>query len=191
MSRLFFISPLCEYSFFSWLDYSPFSGCEKWQHDVFADRFTLLPHHDHKGRREDHAHDVPHRQLGGAAIQLVLVVDVGDWRKYPRPARLPLGRELLPADVLARGADEGSLVKPLVRQEADGDLLLRVEASEGVVEDEDVEAAVAAHVLVAAGAPVLPLSDLVAGALLPHLIRVVEAFRVAAVALESKVALVT
>ena len=52
-----------------------------------------------------------------------------------------------------------------------GDLtnLLRVEAGVGVVEDFDVEPAGLAEVLVAAGAPVLPLADLLAASLLPHL----------------------
>ena len=44
-----------------------------------------------------------------------------------------------------------------------------------MVQDFDVKAAGLAEVLVAAGAPVLPLPDLLTASLLPHLVRVVEA----------------
>lgn len=53
----------------------------------------------------------------------------------------------------------------------------------------NVEPAGLALVLVAPRAPVHPLSDLLAGPLLPHLIRVVEAPGVRAIALQGKILL--
>lgn len=60
-------------------------------------------------------------------------------------------------------------------------------AGEGVVGDDDVDAATVAIVLVAAGAPVLPESDLPTRAFLPHGARVVETPRPLSVAFKCKV----
>ena len=60
-------------------------------------------------------------------------------------------------------------------------------AGVGVVQDEDVQPRVLARVVVAAGAPVLPLPHLVAAPLLPHLLRVVETPATAPVTLQGKV----
>ena len=64
---------------------------------------------------------------------------------------------------------------------------MRIKAGVGVVQDFDVKAGGLAKVLVAAGAPVLPLPDLLTASLLPHLVRVVEAHRLVAVVLQGKV----
>ena len=53
-----------------------------------------------------------------------------------------------------------------------------------------MEPVLPAHVPVAAAAPVLPLPDLAAAPLLPHLLRVVKALGVRAVVFEGKVPIV-
>ena len=67
------------------------------------------------------------------------------------------------------------------------ELLAGVVAGVGLVEDDDVQPAVLAVVVVAAGAPVLPLPHLVAAPLLPHLLGVVETPAAAAVTLQGEV----
>lgn len=140
-------------------------------------------------------------EAGGAAGQLVLGVAVAQWRGDPRPTP-----GLGPAHLLAGRTDQAPGVQPgvLIRPQADLagnqrgqsrlwcglthlELLAGVVAGVGLVQDDDVEPAVLAVVVVAAGAPVLPLSHLVAAPLLPHLLGVVETPAAAAVTLQGEV----
>ena len=65
--------------------------------------------------------------------------------------------------------------------------LIGIVAGEGVIEDDYVQAAGGADKVIASTAPVLPLTDLVARSLLPHLVRVIEALGAAAVSLQGKI----
>ena len=65
--------------------------------------------------------------------------------------------------------------------------LLGVEAGVGVVENFDVKSSGIAKVFVAAGAPMLPLANLLTASLLPHLVGVVEAHRLVAVVLQREI----
>ena len=121
-----------------------------------------------------------------AAGQQVLRVVVREGGRHPRPAP-----GLGPAHLLAGGADEAARVQPVIilRPQSDLQLLAGVEAGVCVVEDDDLQAAVLAVVVVAAGAPVLPLPDLGAAPLLPHLLRVVEASAARPVTLQREVSI--
>ena len=74
-------------------------------------------------------------------------------------------------------------MKPILRYQTDWDLLLRIETGEGLVEDLNMQSAFFTMVFVTSGPPMLPLSDLFAVHLLPHLVRVIEAFGFCAVIL--------
>lgn len=101
----------------------------------------------------------------------------------PRFTPLAFGFKLLLANFLAGGTNERPLVEPLVLNYFNSELLTGVVAGVGEVSDHYVKPSGFAFVLVAPGAPVLPLAGLLAGSLLPHVIRVVETPRVGAVIL--------
>lgn len=82
--------------------------------------------------------------------------------------------KLLGTHVLAGRADEAARVQPVVVHQLHLDLLAGVEAGEGMIEDLHVEPLLLADVVVAARAPVLPLSNLATASLLPHTLRVVK-----------------
>lgn len=65
-------------------------------------------------------------------------------------------------------------MKPVVVDQLHLNLLARVEASECVVEDLHVKPLLLTNIVVAAGAPMLPLANLAAASLLPHSLGVVE-----------------
>lgn len=88
---------------------------------------------------------------------------------------------------MARRTHDRPLVQPSVCGNPDGKLLPGEGAFVAVVPDQDVQPAVEAVVLVAATSPVLPLTGLVAGALLPHGLAVVEALGTFTVALQCEV----
>ena len=69
------------------------------------------------------------------------------------------------------------------------EFLARVVAGVGVVQHQDLQPAVTTVEVVAAGAPVLPLPDLGAAPLLPHLLRVVEASAACPVTLQREVSI--
>ena len=98
---------------------------------------------------------------------------------------------LVPTQLLAWRTDQAPGVEPgvVLRPQPHLQLLAGVEAGVGVVEDQDLEPAVLAVVLVAARAPVLPLPHLGAAPLLPHLLRVVEASAARPVTLQREVSI--
>lgn len=100
----------------------------------------------------------------------------------------PTGK-LLGAHVLARGTLEGAPMQPAAGKDAYADLLARVIALVRVVGHQDVNPSVGALVVVAAGAPVLPLARLLAAPLLPHALRVVKAFGTRPVRLQREILL--
>ena len=116
-------------------------------------------------------------------------VKMSDGGHYSSLTLSSLRFKLLGAHVLARRADEAACVQPVVVHQLHLDLLAGVEAGEGVVEDLHVQPLLLADVVVAAGAPVLPLPDLGAAPLLPHLLRVVEASAACPVTLQREVSI--
>jgi len=106
----------------------------------------------------------------------MLGVEMRGGGHYPTLTLRTLRSKLLTADIVARRADEAARVQPVVVHQLDLYLLAGVEAGEGVVEDLHVEPLLLADVVVAAGAPVLPLPHLAAASLLPHALRVVKTF---------------
>jgi len=119
------------------------------------------------------------------------MVPVSVRRENANSARLAQGCQFRSANFLAGRADQAARVQPAAVHQPHLQRLPRVEAGEGAVQHADVQPAVAAGVLVAAGSPVLPLTNLLTTALLPHLVRVVEAARVRRVPLQREVAVGT
>lgn len=125
------------------------------------------------------------------ACQLMFGVKMSDGGHYSSFTLSSLRFKLLGAHVLARRADEAARVQPVVVHQLHLDLLAGVEAGEGVVEDLHVQPLLLADVVVAAGAPVLPLSNLTTAPLLPHPLCMVKTFRANTVGLQRKVSIVT
>lgn len=78
-------------------------------------------------------------------------------------------------------------MQPVVDEKLDFDFLIFVITSERMICDLNVQPAIAAQVLITAGAPMLPLPDLSAGPLLPHLMIVIQAFGRRTIGLKCKV----
>jgi hypothetical protein len=78
-------------------------------------------------------------------------------------------------------------MKPVIVEDSDVELLTGMEAFESVVRDVDMESTSLACVGVATRAPMLPFSGLMTASLFPHLLRMLEAFRLRSVFLKGEV----
>lgn len=110
---------------------------------------------------------------------------------YSSLALSSLRFKLLGTHVLTCRADEAARVEPVIVHQLHLYLLAGVEAGEGMIEDLHVEPLLLADVVVAARAPVLPLSHLATASLLPHPLRVVKTLGSHSVGLQRKVSIVT
>lgn len=121
---------------------------------------------------------------------MIFRVIVTGGRLFGLLARLPLRGELFSAQFGAAGTHDGAVMQPVVLEDSDVEFLTGVEALVGVVGNVDLQAAVAAGVLVAARPVMLPFPRLVTISLFPHFFAVLEALRLVAVLFERKVLLV-
>lgn len=87
------------------------------------------------------------------------------------------------AQLMARWTHYCALMQPIISRNAYGKFLARKRAFVAIVAHQYVEAAIEATVFVAAAAPMLPLTRLMTGALLPHRFAVIEALGTMTVAL--------
>ena len=110
---------------------------------------------------------------------------------YSSLALSSLCLELLCAHLITGWTDEAACVEPIIVHQLHLDLLTRVEASKGVVEDLHMKPLILADVVVAPGSPVLPLPHLAAAPLFPHTLCVVKTFGADSIGLKSKISIIT